>query len=170
VPSRQTSRCKEQKSGSLIINAQHWPRETSGSHRKRAVHQVPLIRYFFFAGSLLLALLFLADGYWADASSPSFAREARVDKSIIRIQSAHKWPEQIAFDTSQPTIVPPPLPLSANASIANQPREAFAQLQQPSQQISKPAPSKAKRKVTRRVPATRVAAYPEAPQTWPAGW
>jgi hypothetical protein len=131
---------------------------------------VPLGRYFFFVGSLLLAMLFLADGYWADASSPSFMREARVDKSIIRIQSAHKWPEAIVFDTSLPTIVPPPLPRLANVPVANQPLEAFAQLKQPSQQISKPAPAKAKRKLARRVPATRVAVYPAAPEAWPAGW
>jgi hypothetical protein len=131
---------------------------------------VPLIRYFFFAGSLLLAMLFLADGYWADASSPFPTREARVDKSIIRIHSAHKWPEAIDIDTSLPTIVPPPLPLQASVPVANQWQEAFAQLKRPSQQVSKPAPPKAKRKLARRVPATRVAAYPAAAETSPAGW
>jgi hypothetical protein len=132
---------------------------------------VPLIRYFVFVGSLLLAMMFMAEKYWSDSSSRSFAREARVDKSIIRIQSAHRWPEAIAFDTSQPTIVPPPLPLLANGSIAQPPREAFAQLNEPVKQVSKPsAPPKAKRKLARRAPATRVAAYPEAPQTFYAGW
>jgi hypothetical protein len=130
---------------------------------------VPLVRYFFFVGSLLLAMLFMADGYWADASSQSFMQEARVDKSIIRIHSAHRWPEPIVFDTSLPTIVPPPLPLLASVPVAKQPREAFAQLKQPSQQVSKPAP-KAKRKLARRIPATRVAAYPEVPETFPARW
>jgi hypothetical protein len=132
---------------------------------------VPLVRYFIFVGSLLLAMLFLADGYWTDASSQSFVHEARVDKSIIRIQSAHKWPEAVVFDTSLPTIVPPPLPHLAEVPVANSPRDAFAQLKQPPQQASRPsAPPKAKRKLARRVPATQVAAYPVAPEAWPAGW
>jgi hypothetical protein len=161
---------KEQKLGLPIIHAQHWPRGTSVPPRNSAVNQVPLIRYFFLVGSLLLAMLFLTDGYWADASSPFFTREARVDKSIIRIRSAHKWPESIVFDTTQPTIMPRPLPLQANAPVADQRREAFAQLKQPSQQVSKPAPPKARRKLARRVPATRVAAYPAAAETWAAHW
>jgi hypothetical protein len=132
---------------------------------------VPLIRYLVFVGSLLLAMMFMADRYWSDTSSQSFAREARVDKSIIRIHSAHRWPEAIAFDTNQPTITPPPLPLLANVSSVHQPREAFAQLNDPPKQVSKPAaPPRAKRKLARRAPATRVAAYPEAPQTFYARW
>src|ERR1700731_110524 len=30
-----------------------------------------------------------------------------VDRAVIRIKSAHKWPEKIVLDTSQPTIAPP---------------------------------------------------------------
>jgi hypothetical protein len=30
-----------------------------------------------------------------------------IDRSIIRIRSAHKWPEKIVLDTSQPTITAP---------------------------------------------------------------
>jgi hypothetical protein len=67
---------------------------------------VPLGRYFFFVGSLLVAMLFVAEWYLPD-SPQSFVREAYVDKSIIRIKSAHKWPERVAIDTSLPTIVPP---------------------------------------------------------------
>jgi hypothetical protein len=171
VPPRQTCSRARNRSSPRRLPTRITCHERLRSFPGIAVNQVPLIRYFFFVGSLLLALLFLADGYWADASSPSFAREARVDKSIIRIQSAHKWPEQIAFDTNQPTIVPPPLPLLASVPVANQWQEAFAQLKQPSQQVSRPsAPPKAKRKLARRVPATRVAAYPAAPETWPSGW
>jgi hypothetical protein len=133
---------------------------------------VPLIRYFVFVGSLLLAMLFVTEGYWADASSPSpaFSHEARVDKSIIRIHSAHKWPEAIDIDTSLPTIVPPPLPLQASVPVTDKRREALAQLKPSSQQVSKPAPPKARRKLARRAPATRVAANPAVPETWPAGW
>jgi hypothetical protein len=36
-----------------------------------------------------------------------FAKQLVIDRSIIRIKSAHKWPEKIVLDTSQPTITPP---------------------------------------------------------------
>jgi hypothetical protein len=86
---------------------------------------VPLGRYFFFVGSLLFGMLFIADWYLPSASSQTFFREARVDKSIIRIKSAHKWPEPVVFDTSLPTIVQPPLPVLAEAPVINQPRRAL---------------------------------------------
>jgi hypothetical protein len=66
-------------------------------------------------------MLSIADWYLPTASSQTFFREARVDKSIIRIKSAHKWPEPIVFDTSLLTIVPPPLPVLAKAPVINQP-------------------------------------------------
>ncbi len=65
---------------------------------------MPLGRYFAFTGSLLLALLFLADWYIPKVAP---ATVADVDRTIIRIHSAHKWPEAINIDTSLPTIVPP---------------------------------------------------------------
>ncbi|MBX9646923.1 MAG: hypothetical protein K2X57_07690 [Xanthobacteraceae bacterium] len=69
---------------------------------------MPLARYFTFTGSLLLALLFLADWYLPKlVAAPA---RAGVDKTIIRLHSAHKWPEATVFDTSLPTIVPPPSP------------------------------------------------------------
>jgi len=138
---------------------------------------VPLARYFFFVGSLLLSMIFVADRYLPD--SPQTFREAQVDKSIIRIKSAHKWPERIVIDTSLPTIVPPPSQVVANTPVFNQPREAFAQLDAPSQQVSRnPSPTSSKSKVAKKV--TRVAAYREPPQAstpevsprevLPAGW
>jgi hypothetical protein len=67
---------------------------------------MPLARYFTFVGSLLLALLFLADWYFPKlVAAPA---GAGVDKTIIRLHSAHKWPEAIVFDTTLPTLVPPP--------------------------------------------------------------
>jgi len=42
-------------------------------------------------------MLFIADWYLPSASSQTFFQEARVDKSIIRIKSAHKWPEACSF-------------------------------------------------------------------------
>ncbi len=70
---------------------------------------MPLARYFTFVGGLLLALLFLADWYFPKLVAPPAT--AGVDKSIIRLHTAHKWPEATVFDTSLPTIVPPPAPL-----------------------------------------------------------
>ena len=132
---------------------------------------MPLGRYFFFVGSVLLAMLFIADRYLPNSSSPSFIREARVDKSIIRIQSAHKWPERIVFNTNLPTIVPSPLPVLANAPTENQPREAFAQLNELSQQVSKHSePDRVKRKVAHRARPAQMAAYQAIPEALPAGW
>ena len=70
-----------------------------------------LVRYFLYAGSALLALLFIAGWYGqvpASVTSDDQAQETSVDKQILRIRSAQKWPQKIVFDTNIPTIVPPP--------------------------------------------------------------
>jgi hypothetical protein len=89
---------------------------------------MPLGRYFVFTGSLLLALLFLADWYLPPLA-PTPAR-AEVDRSIIRLHSRHKWPERIVIDTSLPTIVPPPVKVAAKPEQAppasRSPRAAYA--------------------------------------------
>jgi hypothetical protein len=128
---------------------------------------VPLGRYFVFAGSLLLAMLFIADRYLPSASSQTFSK-ARVDESIIHIKSAHKWPDPIIIDTSLPTIVPP-LPGLAKAPIINQPRDAFAQLKSPPPKASEYS-VRAKRKVAAQVRPARIAAYRAIPEALPAGW
>jgi hypothetical protein len=65
---------------------------------------VPIARYFMFVGCTLVALLFIAG--WCLPTPPAmFAdRSVATDRAIIRIKSAHKWPEKIILDTSQPTI------------------------------------------------------------------
>jgi hypothetical protein len=143
-----------------------------GRSKNRAVtNQVPLGRYFFFVGSLLLGMLFISDRYLPKPSAQSFFPEARVDKSIIRIKSAHKWPEPIVFDTNLLTIVPPPLPVLAKAPVINQPREAVAQLNSPLLKASEyPAPVRVKRKVAKQARPTRMAAYRAPPEAMPAGW
>jgi hypothetical protein len=78
----------------------------SHSKNRAVINQVPLARYFAFVGSVLLGMMFIANWYWPSASSQTFFREARVDKSIIRITSAQKWPEPLVIDTSLPTICP----------------------------------------------------------------
>lgn len=68
-----------------------------------------LVRYFIYAGSALLALLFLLN--WQTPAAPTTAadqaQEASLNKEILRIRSAQKWPQKIEFDTNIPTIVPP---------------------------------------------------------------
>jgi hypothetical protein len=156
------------------------PRDFGRSKKRGGYYPVPLGRYFFFVGSLLLAMLFVAEWYLPD-SPQSFVREAYVNKSIIRIKSTHKWPEQVVIDTSLPTIVPPPSAVLANTPLINQPREAFAQLDAPSQPVSRnPSPPSSKPKAAKKATQTRVAAYREPSQdsmpevspreVLPAGW
>ena len=59
---------------------------------------MPLRRYFLYIGSVLLALLFITDWYLP----PSSADRARsgIDRTIIRIHSAQKWPAAVVIDTT----------------------------------------------------------------------
>jgi hypothetical protein len=68
---------------------------------------VPIARYFIIVGGTLAALLFIA-GWYLPTPPARFADQPRaVDRAIIRIKSARKWPEKVVLDTSQPTIAPP---------------------------------------------------------------
>jgi hypothetical protein len=68
---------------------------------------VPIARYFMFVGCTLVALLFIAE--WCLPTPPAmFADQSvAVERAVIRIKSAHKWPEKVILDTSQPTMAPP---------------------------------------------------------------
>lgn len=135
---------------------------------------MPLGRYFVFVGSVLLALLFLADRYIPKQAAAS--ARADVDRSAIRIHSRHKWPEAIVFDTSLPTIVPPAI--AADLSAERLPREAFAQLPpgaQPSRlQVAEalPKPAAVKRPARTRTRVKRIASYQpvEFRGVFPAAW
>ena len=62
---------------------------------------MPLARYFYFVGGVLLALLFILD-----ATLPTFPvveEKAKANPPVIRIYSDRKWPERIVYDTSAPT-------------------------------------------------------------------
>jgi hypothetical protein len=111
---------------------------------------VPIARYFMFVGCTLVALLFIAG--WCLPTPPAmFAdQSAIIARAAIRIKSAHKWPEKIVLDTSQPTIVPPAVEeLPAAQSVRLTPDEAadqsnleaFAQLKPdpPSAAVDHPA-------------------------------
>lgn len=142
---------------------------------------MPLARYFVFTGAVLLALLFLL-GWYLPPSAVEPAR-AGVDHPTIRLQSAHKWPSAVVFDTSQPTIVPPPVIVAdqvppAQVPSARSPLEALAMVQpkEPSPVIAA-APAAAPKRVVRRAkparaPAPQVAGYDMFGfrNPFPAGW
>jgi len=78
-------------------------------------------------------------------------------------------PERVVIDASQPTIVPPPLPVLAKAPVINQPREAFTQLNSPLPKASEYS-VRARRKVAAQIRPARIAAYRAIPEALPAGW
>ena len=141
---------------------------------------MPLARYFSVVGSLLLALLFAADWYFPKLIAPPAT--AGVDKTIIRLHSAHKWPEATVFDTSLPTIVPPPATVVADgrqpAASARPPEQAFALALPEAMPVrAEPAPVPRKRIERRRMRTTaartrRIASYEAGGFRFgpPAGW
>jgi hypothetical protein len=80
---------------------------------------MPLGRYFLFIGGSLLALLLAID--WLVPQPTAEAQRTDVDRSTIRIHSAHKWPSAVVFDTTQPTIVPPQHPALAETAAEKTP-------------------------------------------------
>jgi len=70
---------------------------------------MPLLRYFLFTGSVLLALLSVADRYLPPSSET--VAPIDVDRSIIRIRSAQHLPEKIVFNTAHPPVVVAAAPL-----------------------------------------------------------
>jgi hypothetical protein len=124
---------------------------------------MPLGRYFAYIGSMLLALLFLINWYVPQSVVAGSAHDD-IDRSVIRINSGHKWPSAVVFDTTQPTIIPPAPTVTAEEPPAKPPREAFAMVQPPEPApVAAPTPAAPKR-VTRRArvaraPAPRIASY-----------
>jgi hypothetical protein len=66
---------------------------------------MPLARYFFFIGGVLLALLFISDAVLPKLPMAA-GTDGGTDKSSLRINSDRKWPERVVFDTSIPPIAP----------------------------------------------------------------
>jgi hypothetical protein len=131
---------------------------------------MPLKRYFGFVGGLLLALLLVADWYFP---SPVSGKEAGgIDKTVIRITSAHRWPDRIVFDTNQPTIFPPPV-IEAEMPTRNSPREAFAQLPTPTPEATNKEIVRKKFKIAKSRSVIKVATVSGAQkffESLPAGW
>lgn len=107
---------------------------------------MPLARYFFYVGGVLLALLFVLD---ACVPKPPVADTANANLTVIRIRSEQKWPERIVFDTSLRTIVPPRIasdqgsipsaPAATDVSVKARQREALALMQASNTKQSQPS-------------------------------
>jgi hypothetical protein len=142
---------------------------------------VPIARYFMFVGCTLVALLFIAG--WCLPTPPAmFAdQSAAIDRAVIRIKSAHKWPEKIVLDTSQPTITAPvvmdlpvarssvPLPSDKAPDQSNleamallKPDTQPAAINHPALQIMRGVARTARSKRVARAPVTRRLARAEA--------
>jgi hypothetical protein len=69
---------------------------------------MPIARYFLFVGGVLLALLLAVDALFPQQAVVASRGASSVDKTVVRIRSDQKLPERVVYDTSLPTIVPPP--------------------------------------------------------------
>ena len=113
---------------------------------------MPLARYFYYVGGVLLALLFISDAYFPKLPVEHSASTASY---VIRIHSDRKWPERIVYDTNLPTIIPAQVAnmeesAAAPATIAPAKageREAYAQLR--SSDVSQLSSSDAKKREPR---------------------
>ena len=85
---------------------------------------MPIARYMVWVGTSLLALLFVANWFLPE-SLPEPAHEA-IEKPVIRIASIQQPPERIVIDTSQPTIVPPPMLVEDGVQGQATPQQSFA--------------------------------------------
>jgi hypothetical protein len=130
---------------------------------------MPLARYFFFVGGLLLALLFISDAVLPKLPMAK-SGDLSIEKSFLKINSDRKWPKRIVFDTSIRPITPvqtatnedPPPATAAVADVSAKTRDAFAQLEPAVQK--KPEPRRhRKRRIAKRhhaPPAVLVAQQP----------
>jgi hypothetical protein len=80
---------------------------------------VPLARYFVVVGSVLAALVLIAN--WSlPEPPPSFPDWPEItERAVIRITSERKWPEKVVLDADQPTFSLP----SVEVAPAQQPVE-----------------------------------------------
>ena len=119
---------------------------------------MPLARYFFFVGGVLLAFLLIADACLPKLPA---GHMASADLPVIRIHTDRKWPERVVYDTSHPAIIPAPIAnphegAPASVTVADVPakaqgREAFAQMQpSDAQQLQQSQPKKPEAKLQRK--------------------
>jgi hypothetical protein len=146
---------------------------------------MPIARYFFFVGGVLLALLFVSD---AVLPKLPVTDRAATDLPAIRIHSDRKWPERVVFDTTIRAVAPVQIANAqadapaavADASSKARMRDAFAQLQpSDTKQLESTYPKmpepklQPKRKVAKKhiaAPTVLVAQHPQfgffASNTW----
>ena len=67
---------------------------------------MPIARYFIFVGGTLAALLFIPGWLLPERPAMFAAQSVAFDRAVIRIKSAHKWPEKVILDTNQLTVKP----------------------------------------------------------------
>lgn len=120
---------------------------------------MPLARYFLYVGSVLLALLFMADAW---LPKPAARVSAEVFQPVILIYSSRNWPERVVYNTSAPMTSPAlsasqgpyiPAPERSTGESVKVLRQAFAKMR-PSDtkrpqriQSAKPAPTHVHRTV-----------------------
>jgi hypothetical protein len=133
-------------------------------------------------------MMFVAGWVWPTSAPPvpapahdAVAVQVPTDPTnsmILRIQSARKWPDKIVFDTSIPTMVPPPVvaaiatpaePVVAPSAAAASPLEARAEMKPTALPASPPPKRLAKvhHRNARPAVSTVASAYP---QNYPSSW
>jgi hypothetical protein len=123
-----------------------------------------VVRYIAWVGASLLALLFMADWYLPKSFPEPVA--APIDRPIIRIASVQQPPERVVFDTSQPTIVPPPTLVGPTIADEQPPLQSYASAPAPPTIVD--AEKKARKAVKRQGPkavANQKAAANQPPLT-----
>ncbi|UPJ52529.1 hypothetical protein IVB30_14970 [Bradyrhizobium sp. 200] len=137
---------------------------------------MPVARYFLFVGGVLLALLLAIDALVPQQAVVASQSAPSVDKTVVRIRSDQKPPERVVYDTSLPTIVPPPAmtaqavappvraaaPASplADAAAQARARETFAQFVPA--EAKKPEPQvQRKRKIAKSRPPMQIGQQPQ---------
>jgi hypothetical protein len=139
---------------------------------------MPLLRYFFYVGGVLLALLFVADACLPNLPA---AETSGPQLPVIHIYSDRRGPDRVVYDTNLAMIAPAPaanaeagIPAHAAAGdVSSSVREAFGQLQPPdagtvrSLDPKKPEPKQPARKVAKRRAAPPVRMVDQQPQF---GW
>jgi hypothetical protein len=132
---------------------------------------MPVARYFLFVGGVLLALLLAIDALVPQQAIVVSEAAPSINKTVVRIRSDQKLPERVVYDTSLPTIVPPPAvtaqvtapvvapSAAADATAQARVRETFAQFVP---EAKKPEPQvQRKRKIAKSRPAPMQFAQPQ---------
>ena len=136
---------------------------------------MPLARYFFFVGGVLLALLLISNAVLPKLPMAE-GTDLGTNKSFLRINSDRKWPERVVFDTNTLPIAPVQTAAAAAAEevvtspatgtvadISAEVRDAFAQLE-PSEQ-NKPAPKlHQKRRIAKKHPGPSTVLVAQQPR------